>query len=117
MEIDPLTTPDVPISPQQALVRYPNVIAHLICHSLGYFTPLAAAQAVADYRNDEENWSEWYIHMASADRSFLQVGRETIQQAIRSRRHHQGFMAHYPAARAAVQAEIDRTLSITLMTW
>ena len=79
-----------------------------MCHALAYFSPKAAAKAVAAYRKGQEFWREWYIHMMSPERPILQVGRENIEQAIRSR-HHQGFMAaHYPAARATVQAAIDR---------
>jgi len=90
---------------QEVLERYPRLTAHLICESLGYFTPEAAANAIMHHRRKESFACEWYIHMAQGfnTQRLIEVGRKTIERAFRSRHHHQGFMAHYPQARALVE--------------
>lgn len=95
----------MPSTIQEALNRWPRLTAHLICDSLGYFTPEGAAHAILDYRRGEANWCEWYIHMAQGFNrdKLLEVGRKTIERAFRGRHHHRGFMAHYPQARALVE--------------
>jgi hypothetical protein len=101
-----------PSSQDEILARFPRLIAHMICESLGYFTPGAAASALADYREGRPNHCEWYTHMASLalahrpGRDFrealLEIGRDVVRSAIRNRRFHRGFMADYAQARAVV---------------
>jgi hypothetical protein len=103
------------------LRRYPSLAGHLICQSLGYFTPRKAAAAIASHKNAEEYCCEWYSHMvglrlkhgkAGGERpaeaewtaEALQVNRETIEAAFRYRHTHTGMMAHYPQAKALVDA-------------
>jgi hypothetical protein len=93
-----------PESIEETLDRWPRLTAHLICGSLGYFTPQAAANAILHYRRGEPFLCEWYTHMAGFNREkLLDVGRKVLEHAFRSRHHHRGYMAHYPQARALVE--------------
>jgi len=93
----------------EVLRRYPRLVAHMICVSLGYFTPAAAAGALLDYIRGEPDFCEYYTHMAGGwDREkLLKVGRDVVARAFSARHHHQGFMAHYPLARQLVQDELQ----------
>jgi len=105
--------------PHQVLDRWPILTAHLVCASLGYFTPEGAARAILDHRLGRANYCEWYIHMARGghrDR-LLAVGKEVIARAFSGRRHHTGFMAHYPHARALVEAVRDGKEAPPFMSW
>ena len=89
---------------EDILARYPRLIAHMICESLGYFTPLAAANALKHYVLGQPFFCEWYVCLADGyDRErVLEVGRQVVEAAFRSRHRHRGVMQHYPAARAIV---------------
>jgi|GEM_PF-1217754 len=89
---------------KETLTRYPCLVGHMICTSLGYFTPESAANALLHYIRGEPNACEWYTHMARGfnDERLLVVGREVVERAFRSRHHHYGYMAHYPQAKALV---------------
>ena len=103
------------ITRDEVLHKYPRLVAHMICESLGYWTPLAAAGALHDYIMGRENWCEWYMSMVSKERLFLDVNRDTIARAIKYRHNHYGYMAHYPRAIALVRAEIDNKLNSVIM--
>ena len=96
-----------PITSEDVIKRYPNITAHLICQSLGYFSPMAAANAIANHINGLETCCEWYIHMYDGKRTMLEIGHDMISQAISRRRHHRGYMADYRIARAMVKTTID----------
>ena len=73
------------------LKRYRHIIAALISYSIGYFTPLAALQAIKDYKNNKPNFCEWYLDIAwkrgtNDDNSFLDINRNVIKAAIKHRR-------------------------------
>ena len=73
------------------LKRYRHLIAALISYSIGYFTPLAALQAIKDYKNNKPNFCEWYFDIAwkrgaSDDADFLDINRNVIKAAIKYRR-------------------------------
>lgn len=88
----------------EVLSRYPRLAAHLICESLGYFTPHAAANAIKHHALGRPFACEWYVHMAGWGRDALvAVNRETVAAAFRHRGRHQGFMADYRRARELVR--------------
>ena len=88
----------------EVLSRYPRLAAHLICESLGYFTPHAAANAIKHHALSRPFACEWYVHMAGWGRDALvAVNRETVAAAFRHRGRHQGFMADYRRARELVR--------------
>lgn len=82
--------------------RYPRVVAHLICHSLGYATPSTAAAIVLDAIRSRPNYCEWIACCYGGDPI------PAVRRAIGGRRNHRGYMAHYPAAKALVD-EFNRS--------
>ena len=93
-----------PQSMQEVIQRYPRLTSHMVCDSLGYFTPEAAAHALLNYIQGEPCWCEWYLHMARGfdQVRLLEVGKSVVERAFRGRHGHTGYMAHYPQARALV---------------
>lgn len=72
------------------LKKYRHLIAALIAYSIGYFTPLAALQAIKDYKNNELNFCEWYMDIAwkrgtNTDDDFLAINRNIIRASIKYR--------------------------------
>ncbi len=104
------------LSQDEALKRYPRLICHLICESLGYFTPRSAANAIILHRAGKPFFCEWYSHLAQFrpgssglfdEDAVLQVGRDALRDAFARRRQHRGYMADYRAARAVMAAELQ----------
>lgn len=95
-------------SPEEIVARYPRLVAHLICESLGYFTPRAAAHALLQFKRGRPFFCEWYTHMAGGFQNdrVLEVGRQVLERAIRGRHRHHGYMADYGQARRVVAAEL-----------
>jgi hypothetical protein len=104
------------LTQEYVLNRWPRLVAHLICESLGYFTPLAAANAIIAYKNENPFYCEWYCHMANivlspnvpySDSKYiaklLDINRSIIKSAIKNRKHHKGYMADYGLARKIVE--------------
>jgi hypothetical protein len=105
-------------SRDEILKRYPRLVSHLICESLGYFTPEGAAGAILAVVQNRACACEWYLHMAGVGgRSLEDVGRDTLRDAIRSRHHHRGFMAEYAHARALVHRLVTTGDSPLLASW
>lgn len=102
VELGPVGKPQ---TRKEVLQRYPCLVGHMICHSLGYFTPQSAAGALLAYIQEERFACEWYVHQAGGynHEKLLQVGRQMVARSFRSRRHHKGYMAHYPQAKALVE--------------
>jgi hypothetical protein len=91
-------------SQADVLQRLPCLTAHLICESLGYFTPEAAANAITYYTKGEPFFCEWYHDWASKRRDNVkEVGELAIQNAVRRRGHHRGPMAEFRRALAIVR--------------
>ena len=104
-------------SSQEVMERYPILVAHLICASLGYFTPKAAANAITAHIRGQDFWCEWYAHMTSGGKDILDVGRDTLSGAFRRRRSHKGYMAEYQKARLMVEAERQGKADFNFMSW
>lgn len=49
---------------EAVLNSYPRLCSHLICESLGYLTPKAAANLLWHYAQGKEFWCEWISHLA-----------------------------------------------------
>lgn len=94
-----------PQSREDALRRWPRLTAHLICESLGYFTPASAAYAVYAFAHQEPCFCEWYADAAGSlnHERVRDAGDRILRQAIRNRHGHYGPMADYPVAWALVQ--------------
>ncbi len=72
------------------LKRYRHLIAALIAYSIGYFTPLAALQAIKDFKNNQPNFCEWYVDIVwkrglDDDNAFLDINRQIIKAAVKYR--------------------------------
>ena len=72
------------------LKRYRHLIAALIAYSIGYFTPLAALQAIKDFKNNVPNFCEWFLDIAwkrglDDNNAFLDINRQIIKGAIKYR--------------------------------
>jgi hypothetical protein len=100
---------------RQVLKRYPLLVAHMICESLGYFCVLGAANALAAYIDGETCACEWYSHMAMCrgkgmfDReALLEIGKQVVERAFLNRHRHKGYMADFQRAIAQVKAELER---------
>ena len=104
-------------TPEEALNRYPVLVSHLICESLGYFTPRSAAAAIAAHAQKSEFRCEWYIHMAGGGTKIFDVGKNTIGTAFRKRKSHSGYMAEYQRARYLVEAERRSREVPVFMSW
>ena len=77
-------------SDKALLKRYRHLIAALISYSIGYFTPLAALQAIKDFKNNEPNFCEWFLDIAwkrgvKSDEDFLDINRHIIKGSIKYR--------------------------------
>jgi hypothetical protein len=93
------------------LRRYPRICAHIICASLGYALPSTAASILKAARDGNEHWCEW---IASCYRC---NPRPAVEQAIRTRHSHRGYMAHYPDALAHVQRAIHTGQEPLFASW
>ena len=111
------TTKTLPANATEVLQRYPILTAHLVCESLGYLTPTAAANAIRCHQARQPFACEWYLHQAQSGRTLLQVGADNLQNAFRNRRHHRGPMAHYPLAIQLVREEISHARTTLLQSW
>jgi hypothetical protein len=76
--------------------KYPRIVSHIICESLGYAIPTIAGMILRDAHLRKENWCEWIYSCYNRD------PLPALRGAIRNRKHHKGYMADYGLARAIV---------------
>ena len=91
--------------------KFPNVVAHLICESLGYATPTHAAYILQRAIVGDPDYCEWI------DACWRNDPTGPVRAAIRGRHHHRGYMAHYPNARALVQHYLDENREPVFASW
>ena len=85
------------------LERYPRLVAHMVCESLGYFTPESAAMALLGHILERSTACEWYLYIQGlSGRPLLEVGREIVARSFKRRHSHRGYMAEYAVAKALV---------------
>ncbi len=101
----------------ECIKRWPRLTAHMICTSLGYFTPEKAAAALSSYKSNKPFFCEWYSHLGQFrnDRgdlfdqdSVLSVGKDVIRETFALRHSHEGYMRDYGRAKAYVD-EYNKT--------
>lgn len=92
----PARKPRKEMTPEDIIVRWPALTAHLICESLGYATPTTAANIILDMVQYKENWCEWIYSCYGR-----QPGK-AVRAAIRKRSGHKGYMAEFKQALALV---------------
>jgi hypothetical protein len=91
--------------------HYPRITSHIISESLGYATPSRAASILQDAHLRRENYCEWIY--SCYDKNALKA----VQNAIRSRHTHKGFMAEYKLARAIVDRAVKTGVEPELASW
>ena len=113
----------------EVIQRLPCLVAHLICESLGYFTPQSAANAIAYYTRGEPFFCEWYYDWAAkrfASRNtkcadlrdtVREVGELAIRNAVHRRAHHRGPMADSKYALALVRHVRQGNEGPTFASW
>lgn len=84
------------LAAHDALQRYPRIVAHMICHSLGYCTPLFAGHLVLTAAQNGTDYSEWIFSCYQSD------PWPALCDAIEQRHHHRGYMADIEQARDLV---------------
>ena len=98
-----ITRPQTPKDREEVLQRYPILVSHMICRSLGYFSPESAAAALLGYIKGVPNYCEWFSHMTGGKLDLLEVGRGVVEDSFRYRSNHSGYMASYQQARLLVE--------------
>ncbi len=100
-----------PETPYEFMHRYPCVTAHIIAESLGYATPSMAATIGFDGLHGNENCCEWIY--SCYDRNPLKA----LQNSIKNRHYHKGFMADYKLARQLVDRAINEGKEPAFASW
>ena len=117
----------LPDTQPEALKKWPRLSAHVICQSLGYFTPDGAALALIKHKRGEPYHCEWYWAAngfeqgrkldADFDEDLLDINRNVIKAAYEQRHHHKGYMAEYRRALALVQRQLKTRERPMLASW
>jgi hypothetical protein len=84
------------LTKEAVMARYPALVAQIIAESLGYACPSTAANILRDVIQKKENWCEWIASCYKCD------PRMMLEQCIRTRHYHKGYMADYKQAMALV---------------
>lgn len=82
-----------------------------MAESLGYALPEVAASILKDGREGNENWCEWIF--AVYDRN----ARHAVQESIRNRHRHTGYMASYHQALAIVRRKLRTGEGPSFASW
>jgi len=96
---------------KEIMKKYPSITAHIISESLGYATPSCAATILKDARDGKPNYCEWICCCYGGD------PMKALQNAIRNRHHHEGFMAEYKLALALVKRAIEKNEEPEFASW
>lgn len=96
---------------QETMERYPRITAHIIAESLGYATPSCAARILKDAREERKNYCEWIYSCYTTD------PLKAVQNSIRNRHYHKGFMSDYKRAKALVIRAIEKDEEPLLASW
>jgi hypothetical protein len=99
------------LSVQETMKKYPLITSHIIAESLGYATPTCAARILKDAREGRENYCEWID--ACYDRNALRA----VQDSIRYRHNHSGYMSEFKYAKALVEKSIKDGVEPELASW
>ena len=99
------------MSEKEVMRRYPRITAHIIAESLGYATPSRAARILKCAIEGRGNYCEWIYSCYGGD------PRLAVENAIRRRHYHKGFMADYGKALALVKHAIDTGEEPSFASW
>jgi len=98
---------------EQIMRRWPNIVAHVICESLGYATPSHAASILRNALIGDPDYCEWI------DACYKGNPTKPVQYAISpsGRRSHHGYMSSFKMARALVQEANDNQREPVFASW
>jgi hypothetical protein len=99
------------LTANDAVQRYPRTVGHLICHSLGYCTPVFAGRLVLIAARNGTDWCEWISTCYRSD------PWPALVAAIEERHTHRGYMADIQRARSIVEAVRRGGPEPLLATW
>jgi len=101
------------------LKRYKRLCGHLICESLGYFTPVDAGVFLKCYKESKPFYCEWLLHIKkySPGKGWGDIMKEVLSRAIKHRHGHKGFMNNYQLARALVNKSLAKGKDPILASW
>lgn len=88
-----------PERPDDLIILYPRLTAHVICRSLGYATPTTAAYIVYDAHRRRQNFCEWIHSCYGGD------PLPAVREAVARRQSHKGYMADYVQAMGVVLSQ------------
>jgi hypothetical protein len=101
----------------EVLKKYPRIVAHLICESLGYYCVLSAAGVLHACIENEPYFCEWHSHMSNSryrdqpaanyNEVIRMITRDVVHWAIARRHSHRGYMAEYKHAITLVKRELE----------
>jgi hypothetical protein len=91
--------------------RFPNIVAHIICESLGYATPIHAASILQRAIQGDPDYCEWI------DACYKCNPVKPVRDSIHRRHHHTGFMSSFKMARALVQHYLDNQREPMFASW
>jgi len=98
-------------STRETMKRYPRITAHIIAESLGYATPTCAARILKDAKEGNENYCEWIYSCYDKD------PLSAVQDSIKRRHYHKGFMSDYRRAKALVKQAINEGIEPLFGSW
>lgn len=90
-------------SQRAVLEAYPRIAACLICESLGYFTPAAAANAIVSMIHGLPYACEYYSHLTAgmdgedSNQNLIEVGRQVYCRAVRLRQMYRSGQEYHRA--------------------
>lgn len=91
--------------------RFPNLVAHLICESLGYATPTHAAQILKRAIVGDPDYCEWI------DACHRNDPTRPVRFAMQGRHGHKGYMADYRHARLLVYNALEHDWEPVFASW
>lgn len=93
------------------LKRFPRLTAHIICFSLGYASPMVAADILRAADHGEPHYCEWI------DAIYGNNPLPAVKGAFECRAMHVGYMAEFARAYALVEREIGHPGQQMLASW
>jgi hypothetical protein len=99
------------MQPKEIIRKFPNIVAHIICESLGYATPLHAAGILKRGLIGDPDYCEWI------DACWKCNPTGPVRRAIQTRHTHHGYMASFKQARMLVHNSIEHDWEPMFASW
>jgi hypothetical protein len=99
------------LSTKEIMKKYPRITAHIISESLGYVTPTCAAMILKDAMEGKGNHCKWIYSCYKKD------ALKAVQDSIKRRHYHNGFISNYKNAYALVKHAINTGEEPLFASW